>query len=80
MMDESTVKAAVKEAFKEEMSAFYVEREQHYQDHQFIKELREWCVQTKSTVLKTVVKVVVGGALALLFLGFIFKVKEHIVK
>lgn len=80
MTDREDIKTAVKEALQEEMKTFYVEREQHYQDHQFIKEFREWCTDTKSTVSKTLIKMLVIGILSLVVIGFVFWGREHIVK
>lgn len=67
-----TIKAAVVEALKEEIKPFYIERETHYQDHLFIKELREWLDSIKSTAWKTIAKIVITGIIGLLILGFIF--------
>ena len=41
-MDHESVKKAVAEAMQEQMKDFYIDRETHYQDHEFIKDLREW--------------------------------------
>lgn len=38
--DYDAIKQAVKDAMKEEMKAFYIDREEHYQHHQFIKGIK----------------------------------------
>ena len=35
MTDRDAIKEAVREAFKEELEAFYVDRETHYSHHKF---------------------------------------------
>lgn len=66
------IKAAVVEALQEEIKPFYIEREAHYQDHLFVKELREWLNSSKSTIWKTTIKIGITGLIGLLILGFIF--------
>lgn len=73
MTDKEIIKQAVKEAFKEEMKQFYVDREIHYQHHQFIADWIEWTKQCKSTVLKTALTVFMAAALGLMALGFYIK-------
>jgi hypothetical protein len=74
-MEKELIKQAVKEAFKEELQQFYIDRETHYQHHQFIADWIESVKQCKSVVLKTIYTIIVVGALGLLALGFITKYK-----
>ncbi len=69
------IKDAVKEAFKEELKQFYVDRETHYQHHQFITEWINWTQQCKSIALKTILTFFMAAALGLMTLGFYFKYK-----
>lgn len=69
--EKKIIKEAVKEALQEEIKPFYIEREQHYQDHQFITSLRKWCEDTKSTIWRTILRVVVMALLGLMVMGFI---------
>lgn len=64
------VKEAVKEEMDREIKPFYVDREQHYKDHQFLQGLQEYVDGIASTALKTVVKSVISGLIILLLLGF----------
>jgi hypothetical protein len=73
MTDKETIKEAVREAFQEELKAFYIDRETHYQHHQFLGGIIKWCEQCKSIVLKTIVTAVVGGVIALLVIGYSIK-------
>ncbi len=76
-MDRVELKAIIAEALNEEIKPFFVEREQHYQDHCFIKSFREWCDDTKSTIWTIVLKGVVGIVGILLIAGFIYYLKTH---
>jgi hypothetical protein len=70
-MEREMIKDAVAEAMQEQMRDFYIERERHYQDHEFITSIRIWSDTCKSTILTTVVKGLVLGALGLLLMGTI---------
>jgi hypothetical protein len=65
------IKAAVKEVMDVRMKEFYIDREEHYQDHQFLKGLREWSDGIKSTTIKTLVTLVVTALIGFVVLGFI---------
>lgn len=66
-----TIQKAVKDAVKTELGAYKVEKEQHYIDHLFLKELREWYTGIRNATLKTVVGTVIMAFFVLLLLGFI---------
>lgn len=78
MTDKEIIKEAIRELLEEENKSFFVERESHYQDHLFIKDMRDWCEGIKSTFWKTTAKAVVMGIIGLLILGFIFWGKGHL--
>lgn len=73
-MERDAIKEAVKEALGEELKAFYVDREIHYQHHEFLKSWIVWSQQCKSVIMKTVMSGLVMALLGLIVLGFIFKV------
>lgn len=77
-MTNEEIKCAVREAIKDEMNVFYVEREQHYQDHEFLKGLREFRDSIKSTSLKTILSLVITALAGLLVFGFIMWGKTHL--
>lgn len=64
------VKDAVREEMDMEIKPFYVDRERHYIDHQFLQNLQTWMDGITSTVWRTVVKSVVTGFIILLLFGF----------
>lgn len=64
--------SAVKDTLNEEVKAFYVDREKHWDDHQFLGGFRKWIDDTKSMAWKTVIGAVVMGIIGLLVLGFAF--------
>lgn len=73
MTDPAMIKQAVKEAMHEEMQPFFIDRETHYQDHLFIKELKEFMQTCKSTMLKTFVRFFAILLIGALIAGFTFK-------
>lgn len=73
MRDElEEIKAAVKEGLQESVAQFYIERERHYQDHQFVSDLRELFDGIRSTATKTIVGILITSIIGLLILGFVF--------
>jgi len=73
-LDESrhaAIKASVVEAMQEQMKDFYVEREKHYQHHQFIDGLMEYSRCWKSTCMKAIAHAVIGAIIALVVWGYI---------
>ena len=65
-------------SLRAELETFHVDRETHYQDHQFLKELREWVGSIKSTTIRTVVAAIVLAVVGLLIGGFILWGKKNI--
>ena len=61
-----------------ELKSFYIDRERHYQDHQFLKELREWVGNIKSTTLRTLITAIVVAVVGLIAGGFILWSKKNI--
>lgn len=61
-----------------ELKSFTIDREQHYQDHQFLKELREWVGNIKSTSVRAVVTAMVVALIGLVVAGFIVWSKKNI--
>lgn len=72
-MEREAIKEAVREALGEELKAFYIDRETHYQHHEFLKNWIIWTQQCKSAVAKTLVTLFLGGAFGLMALGFWMK-------
>jgi hypothetical protein len=72
-MEREAIKEAVKEAFQEELKAFYIDRETHYKQHEWLGEMMKYTETCKSVVLKAVISILVAGALGLMFLGFSLK-------
>ncbi len=76
-MTSDEVEAAVGRAIDRKLGQFYIDRETHYKDHEFIQGLRKWSEEAKGTVLRSVVKTLVIGTIFLMILGFILWGKEH---
>lgn len=75
MADAEVIKEAVKAAMDEKMAEYWVDREKHYQHHEFIDSLIKWADRVSDTTVKAVITAIVMGILALLVLGFIFYIK-----
>lgn len=67
------IKSAVREALRDELQAFYIDREKHYRHHDFVEAWMLWTQTCKSTLLKTIIGALAIGALGMMMLGFIFK-------
>ena len=76
-MDRAELKAVIVEALNDEIKPFFVDREQHYNDHCFIKSFREWCDETKSQLWKTIIKGIAAIFGVLLIGGFIYWFSTH---
>lgn len=70
-MSKEELRQVVAEAVHETLQGLYVNRQQHYEDHLFLKDLREFAVTCKSTVLKWVLRFVLSIVTALFILGFV---------
>lgn len=79
MTEKETIKEAIREAIKEELNPLYVEREEHYQHHQWISQMMKWSDNIKINILRTCVKAVVTGILALVVMGFILWGRSNLV-
>lgn len=58
-MTKEEVVLACKEAIQQELGPFFIEREQHFLDHTFIKSVRE----TKENITSTACKAVTRGGI-----------------
>jgi len=77
--DRDELKGIITEVLQTDLiKPYYVDREQHYQDHLFIKAFKDWCDTTKQNIWKTFIRIVVTGAIILIVLGFIFWGKGHL--
>ena len=78
MADLDTIKSAVKEAMKEEMQAFYIDREEHYQHHQFIKGLKTGIEGSQSLVGRITLITIIGGVATVLVLGVVSWIRKQV--
>ena len=75
MTDKEIIKQAVKEAFKEELKQFYVDRETHYQHHLFLTDWIDWTKKCKSAALVTLITLFTTAVFGLMAIGFYFRSK-----
>lgn len=64
------IKAVIKEAMKEETHEFWIDRETHFRQHEFISSWMLWSDRISNTIVASVVKGIVIFVLGLLALGF----------
>ena len=74
----STIERAVHDAIKTELGSYKVDKEQHYQDHIWLKELREWYGDIRRSFWKSLVGLLVTGLIVLMLFGFILWTKVNI--
>lgn len=74
---EKMVQASIEKSIEEQLGSYKVAKEQHYQDHLWLSEWREWQENIRSTFWRSVVKYGMGVIFSLLLLGFIFWGKAH---
>lgn len=67
------VAAGVKAALEDKLKPFYIDRETHYKQHEFIGSMMEYTKTCKSVILKTLITLIIGGLIGLMWLGFTMK-------
>lgn len=67
------IQTDIKEAIHENLGAYKIPKEQHYIDHLFISDLREWQSSVKNTAMKAIIGAIVVAVGSLLFWGFLFR-------
>lgn len=78
-MEPEELKKIFKEVLKEEIGPFFIEREQHFLDHEFMKGVRETKDKIISTGCGAVTKSGVAGVIILILWGiaeFVKKIKQ----
>ncbi|MDI6788445.1 MAG: hypothetical protein QME51_08750 [Planctomycetota bacterium] len=69
---QKTIEDSISKSIRAELGAYKIPKEQHYLDHLFISEWREWQATTKSTAWKAVIGIMATGVSFLLYYGFLF--------
>ena len=74
MQDEfyAEMRAVIRSSIQEELGAYKVPKEQHYQDHVWILDLRTWQKQTRTIITKLIIGGIVSILFALFLYGFIY--------
>ena len=76
-MEKEEIIIAVQEAITKELGQYKVNKEIHYLDHLWIKEMREWMDSIKSEFWKTVVRTIIRTIIIFMLIGFgIWGVKQ----
>ncbi len=72
------VRDVVKESMEETMKSYYVEREGHYLDHVFVRDIRNIFGLVKSNTVKTIVLVLITGGVGAIVTGLFYWGKSHL--
>jgi predicted phosphoadenosine phosphosulfate sulfurtransferase len=70
----------IRKIFDERLKDFYIERERHYQEHEFIKELMTWSNSAKSTFWKITIGMITTALIGFTIMGFVVWGKNKIGK
>lgn len=76
-MTSEDIQTTIKEAIHSELGHYRVDKEQHFKDHIFLNDLREWTGNIKSTFWRSLVKVFVSGLVLLTLIGFVVWGESH---
>jgi hypothetical protein len=71
-METEQIKSAVREVLEEKSKEFWIDRETHYKQHEWLGCAIKWAEDIKSTTLKALARCVVYAAIGLMLLGFVF--------
>ncbi len=77
-MDKEDIKAAFTEVLNEKMTEFWIDREVHYQHHEFLGSMIKWADRIQKKACSSAINIIVGAIFVLLLLGFIFWGKGHL--
>lgn len=78
MTELDTIKTAVRDVMQEEMKAFFIDREEHYQHHQFIKGLKTGIEGCQSLVGRITLITIIGGVATILVLGVVAWIRKQV--
>ncbi len=76
-MTPEDVEAAVGRAIDAKLGQFYIDRETHFKDHEFIQGMRKWTEEAKGVVLRSVLKFLTAITILACVAGFILWGREH---
>lgn len=77
-MTKEEIKEAVSEAIQEKLGEFYIERQKHFEHHQFIDGVMSTADKIKGTACKVITTSSIIGLLTILVLGFITWIRQHL--
>ena len=72
------VREVVKESVEDAVKSYYVEREGHYLDHVFVRDIRNIFGLVKSNTVKTIVLVLITGGVGAIVTGLFYWGKSHL--
>lgn len=69
---EKAVSRAVASTIDAKLGQFYIDREQHWEDHKFISDLRKMFDMSRAEMCRSVVKWIVAVVIGLIIAGWAF--------
>lgn len=78
MTELDIIKTAVRDVMQEEMKAFFIDREEHYQHHQFIKGLKTGIEGCQSLVGRITLITIIGGIATVIVLGVVAWIRKQV--
>lgn len=66
-----SVKQAVRDSIKEELGSYKMPKEQHYEDHRWVAQQREWQIEIKKWSVKSLIGLMITAMGGLIYLGFV---------
>lgn len=78
MTELDIIKTAVRDVMQEEMKAFFIDREEHYQHYQFIKGLKTGIEGCQSLVGRITLITIIGGIATVLVLGVVAWIRKQV--
>ncbi len=77
-MTKQEIKEAVAEAIQEKLGEFYIERQKHFEHHQFIDSVMDTADKVKGTACKAITTSGIIGLITILILGFVAWIRGHL--
>lgn len=76
-MNKDEIKQIIEDAIEEKMQQYWVDREKHYQQHDFIDRLMSWADTISNSFLRAIATAITLAIIGLIVLGFILWGKNH---
>lgn len=76
-MTKYEIKQVIEDAIEEKMQQYWVDRETHYRQHDFIDRLMSWSDTISNSFLRAIATALTMAIIGLILLGFILWGRNH---